>query len=63
VSQSIEQERAITATTTTSIRPSLDHVTMKTNLLGERIEWYGFVLGAYWMIPYLEKTTRTNIDE
>ena len=36
---------------------------MKTNRLGERIEWYGFVLVPYWMIPYLEKTARTNIDE
>jgi catechol 2,3-dioxygenase-like lactoylglutathione lyase family enzyme len=35
----------MTATSTTSIRPSLHHVTMKTSDLDEMIEWYGLVLG------------------
>jgi catechol 2,3-dioxygenase len=33
-------------TFTSSIRPSLHHVTMKTSRLDEMIEWYGLVLGT-----------------
>ncbi len=36
----------MTTTSSTSIRPSLHHVTMKTSRLGEMIEWYGLVLGT-----------------
>jgi catechol 2,3-dioxygenase-like lactoylglutathione lyase family enzyme len=36
----------MTTTSTTSIRPSLHHVTMKTSRLDEMIEWYGLVLGT-----------------
>ena len=36
----------MTTTSTTIIRPSLHHVTMKTSRLGEMIEWYGLVLGT-----------------
>ena len=36
----------MTTTSTTIIRPSLHHVTMKTSRLDEMIEWYGLVLGT-----------------
>jgi catechol 2,3-dioxygenase len=36
----------MTTTSTTSIRPSLHHVTIKTSRLDEMIEWYGLVLGT-----------------
>jgi catechol 2,3-dioxygenase len=36
----------MTTTSTTSIRPSLHHVTMKTSRLDEMIEWYGLVVGT-----------------
>jgi catechol 2,3-dioxygenase len=35
----------MSTTPTTTIRPSLHHVTMKTSHLDEMIEWYGLVLG------------------
>jgi catechol 2,3-dioxygenase len=36
----------MTTTSTTSIRPSLHHVTIKTSRLDEMIEWYGLVLST-----------------
>ena len=36
----------MTTTSTTSVKPSLHHVTMKTSRLDEMIEWYGLVLGT-----------------
>jgi catechol 2,3-dioxygenase len=35
----------MTTASTTSVKPSLHHVTMKTSRLDEMIEWYGLVLG------------------
>jgi catechol-2,3-dioxygenase len=41
-----DEEKAMTIASTTIIRPSLHHVTIKTSHLDEMIEWYGLVPGT-----------------